>query len=508
MKHNPAVPDICIIGSGAIGIALATSLASAGKNITLLEAGGLEITEKSQSHFICDSTGHSHPGSSLSRFRVFGGSTERWGGQAMRFDPIDLEPRDWILPQGWPISYNELSEFYRHAETFLGVSPDHYQHAISTIPKVAKKLSCDGLINAQDSPFCVHSSIFTSQPRLREKYQRELSNNRITLLKNAPALRLNTDGLGNITSVVCLTDEGEREIKARNFILATGGIENARFLLIQKHRFDVTELNDHQCIGIAFQDHPGCHLGEITGKGAALFQSVFRLIPTQDQFIKGRISWSPEYRNTHNLPAVSGTFLMLRKSSPYDEHCFGRQRIPSVRECLLSVRCLSKGLVYSPLHQTILAVSAEDLRNKESHISLSTSRTDPNGLPIAQVHWNIDPRVSESIFQYAREFKHRYENILAWGKFRPFQFLEDPSSIHSRLADNAHHIGATAMAADISTGVADSNSKVFNFQNLWLAGTSILPTGSHANPTLTALALAFRLSDHLVSLPSNDNRSL
>jgi choline dehydrogenase-like flavoprotein len=58
-------------------------------------------------------------------------------------------------------------------------------------------------------------------------------------------------------------------------------------------------------------------------------------------------------------------------------------------------------------------------------------------------------------------------------------------------------MGTTRMADDPSTGVVDSNCRVFATRNLFIAGSSVFPTGGAANPTLTIVALALRLADHL-----------
>ncbi|MGO9684473.1 MAG: GMC oxidoreductase [Beijerinckiaceae bacterium] len=54
------------------------------------------------------------------------------------------------------------------------------------------------------------------------------------------------------------------------------------------------------------------------------------------------------------------------------------------------------------------------------------------------------------------------------------------------------------MGADAHTGVVDTNGEVWGTHGLFVAGTAIFPTSGFANPTLTAVALAFRLAEHLV----------
>lgn len=60
-----------------------------------------------------------------------------------------------------------------------------------------------------------------------------------------------------------------------------------------------------------------------------------------------------------------------------------------------------------------------------------------------------------------------------------------------------HHMGTTRMADDPKAGVTDGFGKVHGVANLYVAGSSLFPTGGWANPTLTMLALALRTADHI-----------
>jgi hypothetical protein len=62
-------------------------------------------------------------------------------------------------------------------------------------------------------------------------------------------------------------------------------------------------------------------------------------------------------------------------------------------------------------------------------------------------------------------------------------------------------MGTTRMHADPRQGVVDAQCQVHGVDNLYIAGSSVFPTGGYANPTLTLVALALRLADHLKSQP-------
>src|SRR5689334_910142 len=100
--------DVCIVGAGAAGICLAVTLARRGIKVVLLESGG--VTHEPAIHALnkAEVVGLSHAGIHDGRFRVFGGTTTRWGGQMLPLEPIDFENRPWMRCSGWPIRYEEV----------------------------------------------------------------------------------------------------------------------------------------------------------------------------------------------------------------------------------------------------------------------------------------------------------------------------------------------------------------------------------------------------------------
>ena len=60
-----------------------------------------------------------------------------------------------------------------------------------------------------------------------------------------------------------------------------------------------------------------------------------------------------------------------------------------------------------------------------------------------------------------------------------------------------HHMGTTRMSDDPGRGVVDADCLVHGVSNLYVAGSSVFPTGGTAAPTLTIVALALRLADHV-----------
>ena len=65
------------------------------------------------------------------------------------------------------------------------------------------------------------------------------------------------------------------------------------------------------------------------------------------------------------------------------------------------------------------------------------------------------------------------------------------------MAPAAHHMGTTRMHPDPARGVVDEHGLVHGTSNVFVTGSSVFPTAGWAPPTLTVIALALRLADHL-----------
>ena len=112
--------DVVIIGSGAAGIPCACELIASGKEVILLESGGLSAnaaTQELAKGEVAD--GSRHGPLEQYRKRVFGGTTTVWGGRCAPFDEIDFEKRGHIPHSGWPISRKDLEPFYKKSQEYL-----------------------------------------------------------------------------------------------------------------------------------------------------------------------------------------------------------------------------------------------------------------------------------------------------------------------------------------------------------------------------------------------------
>jgi len=122
---------------------------------------------------------------------------------------------------------------------------------------------------------------------------------------------------------------------------------------------------------------------------------------------------------------------------------------------------------------------------------------DSLGMNRAKVDW----RISEIERTTARHFSDYIGDVLqrlGLGKAQPSAWLGSDLPVQNdELYGTFHFIGTTRMSRDPRDGVVDENCRSHGIDNLYFAGCSVFPTGGHANPTLTIVALAIRLADHL-----------
>jgi choline dehydrogenase-like flavoprotein len=103
--------DVCVIGAGIMGLLLAQRLAAGGLDVSLLEAGGLELESRSQDLYAAEMRGEPHAGTTEGRFRTFGGSSIRWGGQLLPYAPEIFAARGVVGGMGWPITETDLEKY-------------------------------------------------------------------------------------------------------------------------------------------------------------------------------------------------------------------------------------------------------------------------------------------------------------------------------------------------------------------------------------------------------------
>jgi len=137
---------------------------------------------------------------------------------------------------------------------------------------------------------------------------------------------------------------------------------------------------------------------------------------------------------------------------------------------------------------------SEQTPNSTSNISLSKTKKDEYGFPLAEVNWKVTSKDSKSVEQFYKIIKNEAFSDADFDFTHKFEDLNWEKNFTSA----AHHVGTCRMAASESEGVVDNNLKVFGTNNLYICDGSVFPTGGNVNNGFTIAALASRLSDHLI----------
>lgn len=529
-------PTVCIIGAGAAGITLACELDNSGLDVLLLDPGpikpGASIT---QAPYQGSTTPSSHPPADHFRRRGYGGTTTIWGGRCVPYDPIDFELRPHVPGSGWPISYEDVAKHYPKAMSYLEAgsndfNADHiFPYRIPMLPDVDD--NADLVTNIVE-----RYSLPTDFGRSHHHRLQQSSN--VAVLGGVQVLELlrTTEG-DRIGSVRCchISSGQTFDIQAHQVVLAMGGIETPR-LLLASDRAHGGIGNAHDLVGRYYT----CHVGKIHGvlrskKPVQTFHfettldGVYArrkiLIKEDVQRREGllniafRLHYPDVSLPSHRSSVLSAVYLAKRTLIPeYSrilEHSssgaapsvgahlrnvlFGLPELGMfglnwIHKRVLPRRKLPYVLIANADHSYPIAFNAEQVPLHDSRITLG-QEVDEFGVPRVHIDWKMCKEDVESATRAYRILKKSLE------KSGTCSVEFDEASLHRDMSDMAavggHHIGTTRMAASPDKGVVDPNCQVFGLSNLYVTGSAVFPTCSHANPTLTIVALAVRLAEHL-----------
>lgn len=512
--------DIAVIGAGAAGQTVAKALADRGCDVLLLESGGLDYDPLVQELNRAKNIGLPYYDLHRARLRFFGGTTAIWGGRTCRLDPIDYAVRDWVPLSGWPFGEEALTKFYEQAEMRLGLCSDyrdrHPMDRIRGLPALSRDR-----IDASYWQFDHHIDRFTAAYRLDV-----LKHPRIRVLTNATVTEIVADAGGKAIERLDIASlQGRRgTVRANSYVVACGGIENARLLLASRSVMPDGLGNDRGWVGRTFMEHIHCRGGEIvTDHPVRLlrFGTSFRF-----QGSRFAVALRPGEALQREAHILNGSFTINARKPPgqalgafmtgfnFMRHSMA---VPNKfwRKAWYTLKHSGTGFQewadpYRPALLTKLTdrrvyavFRSEQAPNPDSRVTLDHAETDALGMPRAQLHWAVSP-IDKQTIRVTVDALDAELRRLKLGHVAKMPWLDDPSVpwqfdplISKNPIAGYHHMGTTRMSTDPATGVTDGNAKVHGIANLYVAGSSLFPTGGWANPTLTILALSFKLADHL-----------
>ena len=504
---------ICIIGAGAAGIAIALELAGGRIPVVLLESGGFDANPEARSLNQGESTGRSYFPLEAARLRLFGGTTNHWGGWCKPLDDDDLTPKAWVPDSGWPIDGATLAPYYARANGTLRLGPEDFDPSTRERRGRGTRLEMDP-DRMRSGTYRMHA--LRMGPVYRKRIT-EAANITTYLHSNVIELEAHPDGR-TIAAVKVGSAAGNRfRVRAGQFVLAVGGIENARVLLAScgVHRTGMG--NQHDLVGRYFMEHLELgNAGEFVSRRPVLDMRFY--FPNSSGPVQGFGNLAlPEARREEAGILNFGITLRPKLPRQYDEMRSLRaweslrsltqeMRSDSTRKRLgkhlrnvlrdmdrLAARSYGRLAGSRIIQHFVVKISSEQAPNRDSRVMLGEER-DQYGVPRVRLHWTLGD-IDFRTIQTGAELIARELGRAGEGRMRLRTWHD--SDWQSALVGGFHHMGTTRMARDPRRGVVDADCRVHGIANLYIAGSSVFPTGGYANPTLTLVALAVRLADHL-----------
>lgn len=543
---DPSAPDdyhcdVCIIGAGPAGISMASVFADSRFRVCVIESGGFDADSLTHALSEGDSIGPLDFDPAMCRLRAVGGSSRLWGGGCVPLARLDMAARDWVPASGWPIDFDELAAWWDRARAILRIDPDQaigdgsfgngrFTHALPLRPQHTVDRVC-----------------YISPVKFQSLYRRLFAASvNITLVLHATLTELVADANGSRVNAGCIGSLSGRRgtVRARHYVLASGGIENARLLLASDGAHPRGMGNGHDQVGRHFMDHPRGVAGKVVdGDLHSLLRPynsgelrkdfpLYRELALSDavqrelRLLNGRarpfpVTASPpaglqalrELRASFRR-AANGTWTgveatvqrALDAGMPMSSGCAAMDQPRRGRLMLrvgLNIGHLGGAVVSRLRNRPLdtyrhveLMTYFEQSPNRDSRVTLADAR-DAMGMRRVRVDWRLSELDYASYRTTARILGEEAARCCG-GRFEPEPWVLDPG-LMPPLAGTAHHLGTTRMSERPEDGVVDSDCRVHGMDNLHVAGSSVFPTGGWAFPTFTIVALALRLADRLRS---------
>jgi choline dehydrogenase-like flavoprotein len=511
--------DVCVIGAGPAGALVADHLASA-QDVVVLEAGPrfdpgdrIERQERAirpafdrQDVWEMGGERDDHAASgewfyplNHARVKGVGGSTLHWQGMVMRLHEEDFASgTERGVGPDWPIDYADLQPYYADAETELGVSgaddnpfaplreqphpnpafPPSYSDSLFADACDELGIAMHSVPNARNSePFDGRSECAgygTCQPVCPSgaKYDGTVHVERAesqgaTVIDRARVERLAHDADAIEAAVYTTPDGTEHRQEADVFVLACGGVETPRLLLMSDSaQYPDGLANSSGLVGRYFMDHLFAGVGGVLDEPTRQNHVGFLTSESHQFYDEADEEVGPFKLEFFNYAGPSPVELALTGDDWGDD---------------LLDRLQSK-------YGNHVAVGAlvEQLPREDSYVGLDPERTDDRGNPVPDVHWTVGDRALRTI-----ERANGIQRSILQELGAEITWTVGPDDTGPAY----HHMGTTRMGTDPASSVVDPVCRTHDLENCWIAGSSVFPTGGAMNPTLTIAALALRVAD-------------
>ena len=503
--------DICVIGAGVAGQTVAASLKDTKLKIVLLESGGKDFRRDTENLSHGENVGLDYYDLKTSHLRLFGGTAAVWGGRCAELDEIDFEKRDFLRHSGWPIKKADLTPYYAEIFKQLGL-----EQPSGLWDKLSRK-------RPEFDPVKIDTGLWVFDEKGERFADTEIDTlQHCDIVLNATVTALEVTDTGEIKSVTAQSLKNTAvTIKAKAFVLAAGAIESSRLLLAAGGGLG----NRYGQLGRYFMEHPHARGGEIVtdkpaqalsilprairhhGKRYAAYLRPAETLQRQAGILNSSLSLTLRRREGEKMESYRSAIGKMKHDLPSSKTW--RSLYHGAKS--LAVRGLEFTDPWSSVSNMKLSggksgifavIRAEQSPNPDSRVILSDDK-DALGLPRANLDWRLQDIDRESVRVLMETLRDEFAR-LGWGQVKPSDWLYDSSNvwktdslISAHPIGGYHHMGGLRMSSSPRTGVVDADCRLHDSPNLYVAGSGVFPTGGWANPTVTIMALALRLGDHL-----------
>jgi choline dehydrogenase-like flavoprotein len=529
--------DVCIVGSGPGGGIATYVLSKAGLKVALVEAGPVlragtdygthawpyEVREqrikagllspmpslfsdrRERGHFtpVGDRPDHG-------LLKALGGRSLCWAGHSLRFGPLDFKQ--------WPISYEEVAPYYSHAERFMGVYgykdglynlPDGeflkpvpmrcpemlLKRGVERLKAKGRKMEfvaqrkamatedhASGRAHCHFCGQCGNCCVDAKYTSANTPIPLAMKTGNLTLFTEAMMTRILLDeSTQRVTGIEYTTPKGAvGRVQARALVLACSAVETARQLLLNKTREFPAGLANHSGqVGRNLTSHFGVtvvgYFHELRNRDASNDDGT----SYYHSLLTG-LYWDRPHRNfegTYQVQCGAGLSPWRLAGRVIDGFGSGFKR---------EIKEKSIGHAGMNMQGTTL-ISARKL------VDLDPERKDRYGLNLPRIHLHYE----SNDVAMAQDMVETCEEIIRAGGG---EILSTPGSItpEKLQIDYNHWVGTARMGRDPKTSVVNTSSQCHDIPNLFIGDASVFPAYPEKNPTLTNIALSWRMSDHLL----------
>jgi len=503
---------------------VAAELALEGLDVVVLEAGGLPYDRHDRRNLRKALLDHLRGAQSLARGRLSGepyyplrlsrarglaGSANALMAHGLRARPLDAVDFGPRFGSSWPISYDEFLKHLPVAEVHAGVRRAH-ESPVSWAPRQL------GIGGSGPEAFVAAPFRHGMRDRFPSTVARSDGSDQPRFITSAVVTGFHTGGSGAVDAVDVVSLRGTSfRVGASVFVLAAGGVDNARLLLNSRPLLFSMDAAA-SLVGRHFMEHLHYVAGylvprspDATAEIAGLFGDPMRpahwITPVDDIVLRedlrrvGVAAIPVQEESLHPAVPAAGELLRIVPYGPYGTAA----RIRQMRTALRGIGHVGRAVAARAaggFDRTVfgLPVMTEQIPHPDSRVTL-TARRDRTGMPLPSLHW----RVADGDFADARRsIELLGAEVERLGLGRIVSLWDRGARRPEVVTGGWHHMGTTIMSTDPTTGVVDENCRVHGLSNLYVAGSSVFPTSGYANPTLTLLTLAVRLASHISTSPS------